>query len=123
MPIALARGQTPTTCALPAEATQRLAEGALQVGWRAEPAALAVGRPFALTVWICPRDAQLAKVDATMPEHRHGMNYRTSIAPQEAGVWRVRGLLWHMPGRWELRFDVQAGAEAPRSLRQSVELR
>jgi hypothetical protein len=117
--------QTGGACTLPAQAPNQLGEGALQLAWRAEPAAIAVGKPFALMVWTCPREARLVKVDATMPEHRHGMNYRPSIAAQEAGTWRVQGLLWHMPGRWELRFDVQAevGAEAPQVLRQSVELR
>ena len=53
-------------------------------------------------------------VDATMPEHRHGMNYRASVAPLRSGVWRADGLLFHMPGRWDLTFDVVAGGATQR---------
>jgi hypothetical protein len=60
-------------------------------------------------------------VDATMPEHRHGMNYRAGIKSLGEGRWRAEGLLLHMPGRWELRFDVQA-AGGTASLRDTIQL-
>jgi len=104
------------------EAGQPLASGPVQLAWRAEPEAIAVSRPFALRVTLCPPDARLLRVDATMPEHRHGMNYRPSLQPLGDGVWRAEGLLWHMSGRWELRLDVEA-AGATHTLRQSVTLR
>jgi hypothetical protein len=47
------------------------------------------------------------RVDATMPEHRHGMNYRATVAPQGGGRYVAEGLLFHMPGRWQLLFDVE----------------
>jgi len=72
-------------------------------------------------VTLCPAAARLLRVDATMPEHRHGMNYRPSVQALGDGVWRVEGLLWHMAGRWELRLDVDA-AGAVHTLRQSVTL-
>ena len=77
--------------------------------------------PFALIVTLCPAEARLLRIDATMPEHRHGMNYRPSLQPLGSGLWRVEGLLWHMAGRWELRLDVEA-AGVTQSLRQSVTL-
>ena len=95
--------------------------GPVQAAWQALPQTIAVGRPFALLVTLCPAQAQLLRVDATMPEHRHGMNYRASVEALGEGRWRVEGLLWHMSGRWELTLDVQQqGAEY--RLRQSVEL-
>lgn len=103
-------------CPLPAPALQ--GEG-VQLAWRAEPA---IGRePFALAVRLCPAGARLLRVDATMPEHRHGMNYRPRLVPQGEG-WRAEGLLFHMSGRWELRFDVEHGGRV-QSLREAVELR
>lgn len=95
--------------------------GPVQAVWQAQPATIVVGQPFALLITLCPADAQLLRVDATMPEHRHGMNYRASLKPLGDGRWRAEGLLWHMSGRWELRLDVLSqGAE--HRLRQSVQL-
>jgi hypothetical protein len=36
-----------------------------------------------------------------------------------AGRWRAEGLLFQMPGSWELRLDVQA-AERTERLRQAI---
>ena len=33
------------------------------------------------------------------------MNYRPSVTPQGAGRYRAEGLMFHMPGRWELVFE------------------
>ena len=108
-------------CPPPPEAGERLDAGAVQLAWRAEGGTIAVGRPFALLLTLCPQDARLLRVDATMPEHRHGMNYRPSLHDLDGGAWRVEGLLWHMAGRWELRLDVEA-AGTTHTLRQSVNL-
>ena len=83
------------------------------VAWRADPAPVAVGRHFALDIEVCPRagaamPASLA-VDATMPAHRHGMNYTPTVAATGPGRWRAEGLLFHMPGRWELVFAAGPG--------------
>jgi hypothetical protein len=104
------------------EAGQRLDSGPVQLAWRAEPGPIAVSRPFAVLVTLCPPEARLLRVDASMPEHRHGMNYRPSLQPLGDGVWRAEGLLWHMPGRWELRLDVEA-VGSTHTLRQSFTLR
>jgi hypothetical protein len=56
-----------------------------------------------------------------MPEHQHGMNYRPSLKARGGGRWRAEGLMFHMAGRWELRFDVEAGGRVER-LRESVTL-
>ncbi len=62
----------------------------------------AVSRPFKLHLTLCPARAELRRVDASMPEHRHGMNYRPRLQPAGPGAWTANGLVWHMPGRWEL---------------------
>ena len=119
-----AQAQTaePLACSTPADGGQHLAAGAVQAWWRSEPALLRVGQPFAVQVTLCPAQAQLLHVDAHMPEHRHGMNYRPTLQPLGAGRWRAVGLLWHMPGRWELVLEISL-AEQRQRLAQTVVLR
>lgn len=106
-------------CPMPEPA---LRQDDVQATWRVDGAPIAVGRHFAITLQLCPADAVLARVDATMPEHRHGMNYRPSLQALGDGRWRAEGLLFQMPGRWELRLDVQAAGRT-QSLRDSIVLR
>lgn len=87
------------------------------MAFRSDPLRIEVGEPFALVVNVCTRRggaAELVAVDASMPEHRHGMNYRAAIAAKGEGRFRAEGLLFHMPGRWEITFDVGGGAESER---------
>jgi hypothetical protein len=96
------------------------------VVWRADPAPIAVSRHFALDVVVCPKAGAVPPkslaVDATMPAHRHGMNYRPTIAAAGAGRFRVEGLMFHMPGAWEIAFDV-AAADGTERVRVPYELR
>lgn len=110
----------PATVACPL-AAPALQQGGVQASWKVDGPPIAVGRHFALEVQVCPADAVLSRVDATMPEHRHGMNYRPSVQALGGGRWRAQGLMFHMPGVWELRLDVQAGAVGAR-LRDAITL-
>jgi hypothetical protein len=89
-----------------------------EVAFATQPAPIATGKHFALEVAVCPRGAaappRALKVDAEMPEHRHGMNYRPTVSVLGPGRYRAEGLLFHMPGRWDLRFDVDTGAGTER---------
>jgi hypothetical protein len=109
-------------CPFPADTPAQVITGPVQARWSTEPQPVQIGEPFVLRVSLCPADARLLRVDATMPEHRHGMNYRPSIEALGPGEWRVQGLVWHMAGRWELKLDtVLAGAT--HTLTQSVMLK
>ena len=108
-------------CPAPPAGAEVIDDGAVQAVWQPEASPITVGRPFASLVTLCPADAQLQRVDATMPEHRHGMNYRASIKPMGGGRWRVDGMLCHMSGRGELRLVLQSQGEQHR-LSQSVVL-
>ena len=108
-------------CSLAADAGALLTGDGLKLAWKAVPAPIVAGRPFAIELQVCPVDARVLRVDATMPDHRHGMNYRPSLRPLGDGRWRAEGLLWHMAGRWELQIDVDAGGRR-QVLRQSVTL-
>jgi hypothetical protein len=82
----------------------------LAVSFRTTPAKIAVGVPFTLELAACPKNGALkldrVRFDAHMPEHRHGMNYRTKVVPLGAGRFESEGWLFHMPGRWEFVFDL-----------------
>ncbi len=98
---------TVQACPLQADDGTLVQQGQVQLAWRSTPAPMLNGQPFVLQVQVCPKDAVLRRVDATMPDHRHGMNYRPTLKALEPGAWQVDGMLWHMAGRWELRWDVQ----------------
>jgi len=80
--------------------------------FRTVPARVAVGRAFALEAQVCAKDGAVQpaglRVDAHMPAHRHGMNYRPTVVAEGAGRFRAEGLLFHMPGRWQFLFDLEA---------------
>lgn len=115
-------GRTHAACKLAPEDGRVVANDAVGLAWKVESNRIVVGEPFVLLLSTCPADAQVLRVDATMPEHRHGMNYRPGILSQGEGRWRVEGLLWHMAGRWEWRFDLRLPAVPERihTLRHSV---
>jgi hypothetical protein len=81
-------------------------------------ARIPMAKHFALEVQLCDKDgisaALLKNADATMPEHRHGMNYRPVITPLGSGRFRVEGMMFHMAGHWQLSFEVQTGKEVTR---------
>jgi len=87
------------------------------VAFRPEPIRIEVGEPFTLLLNVCTKSdnpAELVAVDANMPDHRHGMNYRPTIVSVGEGRYRVEGMVFHMPGRWEINMDVRAGEESER---------
>jgi hypothetical protein len=83
-----------------------------------------VGRHFVLDIALCAPAGQALpatlRVDASMPEHRHGMNYRPGVSARADGQFRAEGLMFHMPGRWELVFEWRDAAGATRRLAQSL---
>jgi YtkA-like len=83
---------------------------------------VAVGQHFSLEIAVCPRGhaapPSAVKVDADMPAHRHGMNYRASVTALGAGRYRADGLMFHMPGRWRFIFELAVGATTERLTRE-----
>ncbi len=53
-----------------------------------------------------PAGEMSLSVDADMPEHGHGMNVVPSVMNLGEHHYRVRNVLFHMPGRWEIYFDL-----------------
>jgi len=88
------------------------------VAYSTAPPRLSVSQHFTLDFAVCPRDGgpmpDSVRVDASMPAHRHGMNYRPGIVAAGAGMWHAEGMLFHMAGHWEITFDLVRGATAER---------
>ncbi|MBK6852351.1 MAG: hypothetical protein IPG93_12155 [Burkholderiales bacterium] len=86
-----------------------------------------VGRHFSVELTVCADRPGVALptligLDGDMPLHRHGMNYRASIEPLGAGLYRARGLMFHMPGRWRFTAELAEPAGATRRLTVGVDV-
>ena len=97
-------------CELPAG--KRLDSRALSVSYRTIPANIKVGETFVVELAACSKSGaavpERVRLDAHMPEHRHGMNYKPSVTVAGPGRYRSEGWLFHMPGRWEFVFELGA---------------
>jgi len=83
--------------------------------YRFAPAELKTDRHFSLLIETCPLSAAAELlVEATMPAHRHGMNYKPTVTREGPGRWRADGLLLHMPGEWQFRFDIREDGRTER---------
>jgi len=105
---------SPPACEARADDGVRRLEGpSSRLVYRTYPATIALGQPFRLLARLCPGtgrpgdDARLS-VDATMPEHRHGMNYAPRLTRVDGGLV-ADGLLFHMAGRWQLVVEARDG--------------
>jgi cytochrome c peroxidase len=69
---------------------------------------VSVAKHFKVDIAACSKAGgplpETLKVDASMPEHRHGMNYAPTVKKLGPGRWQAEGLMFHMPGKWELVF-------------------
>jgi hypothetical protein len=91
-------------------------DGAWRVVYKVEDPGIRRGEPVSLDAWVFaaddpakPRADVTLAVDAAMPQHGHGMNRVPRIERIGDGAFRVEGLFFHMPGKWELYFDVARG--------------
>lgn len=69
------------------------------------PKDVPLNAPFDATVTVCSQLERLPSrvtVDATMPVHKHGMNYEPKMERVERRQYQVKNLLFHMPGVWRL---------------------
>jgi hypothetical protein len=83
--------------------------------YRFAPAELRTDRHFSLLIETCPLSAAAElRVEATMPAHRHGMNYKPTVTREGPGRWRADGLLLHMPGEWQFRFEIREDGRTER---------
>lgn len=123
---AAALAQGAGACGSGIAGAQRIENPRYVVAFAPQPAHWALGRHFALEFEVCPKAGaplpDQVRVDARMPEHGHGMNYRPSLQAKGPGRWRAEGLMLHMAGRWELSFEWRQGDRTER-LTQDLQLR
>ena len=108
--LVLLSAATAVACELPPG--ERVENERVAISYWTVPAKIAVGQPFVLELAACPKRGGMSlgrvRLDAHMPEHRHGMNYRTKVESAGIGRFHSEGWLFHMPGRWEFIFDLGA---------------
>lgn len=88
-------------------------DGIFIVDWKTTPDPIPVNDFFLIDVKVFDAgtndpssDIELV-VDAAMPRHRHGMNHSPDVQRAGPGHWRVRDMLFHMPGDWVIYFDIE----------------
>lgn len=103
----------------PGESVQTATTDAWEVELVVTPDPIPVNEHFTAEVAVRARadggPPTSVRVDADMPAHGHGMNTEPRLSPLGEGRWRVEGLLFHMPGSWELYVDVGEGQALERA--------
>ena len=79
--------------------------------YRIKTKPLQVAQHFSMQFQSC-RDGQVLALDrftldALMPAHGHGMNYSAKVIYLDNGIVETSGLLFHMPGHWQLVVDFE----------------
>lgn len=117
--IALVVLATPAVAACDPSFPLQAQGGALSASLKPTPAKIPIGEPFDLEIVLCSSGGAppaLQRVDAEMPAHKHGMNYRPSLVTVGPGRYRADGLMFHMPGLWEMRLETAGGGRLSLSL-------
>lgn len=94
--------------------------GTYKVRYTSQPERIPLNEPFSLEVSLARADGgalggERLSVDGRMPEHRHGMTTQPIVHDKGAGHFTVEGMLFHMPGRWELYFDISREGRTERA--------
>ncbi len=81
-----------------------------------------VGAPFDVELQVCStgsKSLDRLSVDATMPAHKHGMNYQPQLSRTGEGQYKATGFLFHMPGHWKITVSVYSDG-APSHLSMDI---
>ena len=105
-----------------AGAESRTIDDELVVYYRLRPARPEVSQQFGIEMRFCRGGEKTRidgfRIDASMPAHNHGMNYRPAVDEGNDGLLRISGMLFHMPGLWRIDVDF---VHAERRQRLSLE--
>lgn len=96
--------------------TQVVSEGGRYLlEYHTHPTPIVLNEPFELLVTVRERLKQSPaknvslEVDAGMLAHNHGMFTSPEVIPTGAGEFRIKGMLFHMFGEWNLTFVLRRG--------------
>jgi hypothetical protein len=120
-----AAAQPSNSCPPAGQGFERLAAANAEIAYRWDPASLKVGQFFSAEVISCRPSAGVTRIsiDATMPAHAHGMNYRPKTTEISPGHYRFTGLMLHMPGRWQVAIDLYDGTRLVQRLTRDIDLK
>jgi len=90
--------------------------GSFYMMYSADPDPIPFNEPFQLIAMVhngadhnmMYSDVTL-EVNATMPEHGHGMNTAPTVTVDDIGMITVDGMLFHMRGWWKMDFTATQG--------------
>lgn len=94
--------------------------GSYSVSFEPSPRPIPLNQPFDVAFTVSARGGATlgsvsVDVDARMPAHRHGMSRAAKVTSLPGGKYLAQGLMLHMPGRWELYFDITEGGRTERA--------
>ena len=92
--------------------------------WQPAPAPVPVGIHFSVRFRLCGPPVRRVGVRGWMPDHRHGMNYRPAVTLNSLSgnglSGAAEGLLFHMPGRWQIVLEVAGAAGKEKLVAETV---
>jgi hypothetical protein len=95
------------------------------VGFTPSLLPIPVGKQFDVAFEVCALNGKPlpsgVKIDADMPAHKHGMNYKAKVSQNSKG-YLAEGLMFHMRGKWRVTFELEQKDAAPASERLSQEI-
>ena len=92
--------------------TEKMTDGgSYMVAYSTMPASVVLNEDFTVMVSLTDMDGAPVEplevaIDATMPEHGHGMNVMPMVMDMGEGIWHAEGMLFHMEGYWQLEVEV-----------------
>jgi hypothetical protein len=99
--------------------------GDYTVGFTPSLLPIPVGKQFNVAFEVCTLNGKPipsgVKIDADMPAHKHGMNYKAKVS-QNAKGYLAEGLMFHMRGKWRVTFELEQKDTTATSIRLSQEI-
>jgi hypothetical protein len=93
--------------------------------FKTDPVDIVVGETFSVELQVCDRSGMPFKGDikatATMPMHKHGMNYTPSVGALGGGKFRLEGFVLHMQGNWQYAFELESDGQTETVLLDHVQ--
>jgi len=114
----LMMGNQPAPASLDMSTTHLSDNGLLRVSWTSDPASLPLNQIHTWTIHVETADGQPVEaaeisVDGGMPQHGHGLPTNPQVTQNLGnGDYLVEGMKFQMPGWWEVRFHIVAGAQS-----------
>ena len=87
--------------------------GTFSVEYVTDPSPIPLSEDFTMRTRVTDASGRWVEdatvvVNALMPDHGHGMNTIPSTSYAEEGWYLTEGMLFHMPGDWQLIIDITA---------------